>query len=68
MACKQALRGGLAEGWEKASSTVMLICWEKQNGYQKKKQGTNWGPVHTNLDKFEKKTGQNVFHPLQSNL
>ena len=30
MACKQALRGALAEGQEKASSTVMLICWEKK--------------------------------------
>ena len=56
MACKQALRGALAEGREKASSTVTLICWEKKNGYQKqKKQGANWGLVHTNLDKSEKK-------------
>ena len=30
MACKQALRGALAEGQERASSTVMLICWEKK--------------------------------------
>ena len=67
MACKQALRAGLAEGREKASSTVMLICWEKKMA-TKKKKGTNWGPVHTNLDKSEKKNGQNVFHPLQSNL
>ena len=42
MVCKQALRGALAEGREKASSTVMLICSEKQKWLpRKKKQGTN---------------------------
>ena len=41
MACKQALRSALAEGREKASSTVMLICWKKKATKNKKKQGTN---------------------------
>ena len=62
MACEQSLRGALAEGQEKASSTVMLICWEEKKGYQeKKKKGTNWGPAHTNLDKSEKKNRDKMF-------
>ena len=37
MVCKQALRGALAEGREKASSTVMLLCSEKQKWLPRKK-------------------------------